>query len=241
MVAVFIRTWYDTCKTDGPVLGKEDGRPGRKKGRQVQMIAFLKGEVADLTENSVVLEINGIGYEVLVPGQVLSMLNGTGRTVKLYTYMQVREDAVVLFGFLSKDDLQMFRMLTGVSGVGPKAGLNVLSSLGTDDLRFAVLSDDAKRIAKTPGIGAKTAQKIILELKDKLDLEDVFEKKFSSGQELPETVSVAGKRAAEDAVQALVALGYGSTEALKAVRLVNPADDMDVEEILKEALKRMAF
>ena len=205
------------------------------------MIAFLKGEIADLTEGSVVLDVNGVGYEVLVPGQLLSMLEGIGSRVKLYTYMQVREDAVVLFGFLTKDDLQMFRLLTGVSGVGPKAGLNILSTLGADDLRFAILADDVKRIAKTPGIGAKTAQKIILELKDKLDLQDVFEKKSASGQITPEAAAAAGSQVVQEAVEALVALGYGSTEALKAVRSVKPAEDMDVETVMKEALKRMAF
>ncbi len=205
------------------------------------MIAFLKGEIADLTEGSVVLDVNGVGYEVLVPGQLLSMLEGIGSRVKLYTYMQVREDAVVLFGFLTKDDLQMFRLLTGVSGVGPKAGLNILSTLGVDDLRFAILADDVKRIAKTPGIGAKTAQKIILELKDKLDLQDVFEKKSASGQITPEAAAAAGSQVVQEAVEALVALGYGSTEALKAVRSVQPGEDMDVETVLKEALKRMAF
>ena len=205
------------------------------------MIAFLKAEIADLTEGSVVLDVNGVGYEVLVPGQLLSMLEGIGSRVKLYTYMQVREDAVVLFGFLTKDDLQMFRLLTGVSGVGPKAGLNILSTLGADDLRFAILADDVKRIAKTPGIGAKTAQKIILELKDKLDLQDVFEKKSASGQITPEAAAAAGSQVVQEAVEALVALGYGSTEALKAVRSVQPAEDMDVETVLKEALKRMAF
>ena len=205
------------------------------------MIAFLKGEIADLTEGSVVLDVNRVGYEVLVPGQLLSMLEGIGSRVKLYTYMQVREDAVVLFGFLTKDDLQMFRLLTGVSGVGPKAGLNILSTLGADDLRFAILADDVKRIAKTPGIGAKTAQKIILELKDKLDLQDVFEKKSASGQITPEAAAAAGSQVVQEAVEALVALGYGSTEALKAVRSVQPAEDMDVETVLKEALKRMAF
>ncbi len=205
------------------------------------MIAFLKGEIADLTEGSVVLDVNGVGYEVLVPGQLLSMLEGIGSRVKLYTYMQVREDAVVLFGFLTKDDLQMFRLLTGVSGVGPKAGLNILSTLGADDLRFAILADDVKRIAKTPGIGAKTAQKIILELKDKLDLQDVFEKKSASGQITPEAAAAAGSQVVQEAVEALVALGYGSTEALKAVRSVQPGEDMDVETVLKEALKRMAF
>ena len=205
------------------------------------MIAFLKGEIVDLTEGSVVLDVNGVGYEVLVPGQLLSMLEGIGSRVKLDTYMQVREDAVVLFGFLTKDDLQMFRLLTGVSGVGPKAGLNILSTLGADDLRFAILADDVKRIAKTPGIGAKTAQKIILELKDKLDLQDVFEKKSASGQITPEAAAAAGSQVVQEAVEALVALGYGSTEALKAVRSVQPAEDMDVETVLKEALKRMAF
>lgn len=203
------------------------------------MIAFLRGEIADLTENSLILDVNGVGYEVLVPGQLLSVVEGIGQTIKIYTYMQVREDAVVLFGFLTRDDLQMFRMLTGVSGVGPKAGLNILSAVGADNLRFAILADDAKKIAKTPGIGAKTAQKIILELKDKLDLEDAFEKKLASSQTLPAKALAEG--IVQDAVQALVALGYGSTEALKAVRAVNPTEDMEVETLLKEALKRMTF
>ena len=204
------------------------------------MIAFIKGEIADMTEGSLILDVNGIGYEVLVPGQTISMVEGIGQAVKLHTYLQVREDAVTLFGFLSKDDLQMFRMLTGVSGMGPRAGLNILSSLGADDLRFAILADDAKRIAKAPGIGAKTAKKIILELKDRLDLEEAFEKKLSSGQADRETAA-AGSQVVQDAVEALTALGYGSTEALKAVRAVNPPEDMGVEEVLKEALKRMAF
>lgn len=205
------------------------------------MIAFLKGEVADMTEGSVVLDVNGIGYEVLVPGQLLSMLEGIGQELKLYTYMQVREDAIVLFGFLTRDDLQMFKMLIGVNGVGPKAGLSIMSALGADDLRFAILADDAKKIAKTPGIGSKTAQKIILELKDKLDLEDAFEKKLASERISPEVSASAGSDVVQDAVQALVALGYGSTEALKVVRSVKPTEDMDVETVLKEALKRMAF
>lgn len=205
------------------------------------MISFLKGELADMTEGTVVLDVGGVGYEVLVPTQLLSMLEGIGQTLKLYTYMQVREDAVVLFGFLTRDDLQMFKLLIGVNGVGPKAGLNILSSLGADDLRFAILADDAKRIAKAPGIGAKTAQKIILELKDKLDLEEAFEKKLASSQISAEAMAAAGSDVMQDAVQALVALGYGSTEALKVVRSVHPTEDMDVEEILKEALKKMAF
>lgn len=194
-----------------------------------------------MTDGTVVLDVNGVGYEVLVPAQLLSMLEGIGQSLKLYTYMQVREDAVVLFGFLTRDDLMMFKLLIGVNGVGPKAGLNILSTLGADDLRFAILADDAKRIAKAPGIGGKTAQKIILELKDKLDLEEAFEKKLASSQISAEAAVAAGSDVMQDAVQALVALGYGSTEALKAVRSVKPTEDMDVEDILKEALRKMAF
>ena len=205
------------------------------------MIAFLKGEVADMTEGSIILDVNGVGYEALVPGQLLSMLEGIGQSLKLYTHMQVREDTVTLFGFLTRDDLQMFRMLISVNGVGPRAGLSILSALGADDLRFAVLADDAKRISKTPGIGAKSAQKIILELKDKLDLEEAFEKKLAAAGNAPEISAAAGDDIIQDAVQALVALGYGSTEALKAVRSVKPAENMNTEDILKEALKRMTF
>ena len=104
--------------------------------RDRDMIAFLRGTVEDMTESSLVLDVHGVGYEVLVPGQLLSSISGTGQELKLYTYMQVREDAVVLFGFLTKDDLSMFKMLIGVNGVGPKAGLAILSALGADDLRF---------------------------------------------------------------------------------------------------------
>ncbi len=203
------------------------------------MIAFLRGRVAEVAEGSLVLDVNGVGYGVLVPDRLISVLEGIGQELKLYTYMQVREDAVVLFGFMTKDDLKMFRLLIGVNGVGPKAGLSILSALGTEELCLAVLAGDAKRIAKAPGIGAKTAQKIILELKDQLDLEEAFERKFSIEQ--PTVESGPGNGAVQDAVQALVALGYGSTEALKAVRQVQPSEDMEAEEILKAALKKMAF
>ena len=218
-VAVFLPPWYDFKES--------------KRIRTKNMIAFLRGTVADLTEGSVVLDVNGVGYEVLVPGQLIDMLEGVGQELKLYTYMQVREDAVTLFGFLTRDDLQMYKMLIGVGGVGPKAGLSILSALGADDLRFAILADDARKISKAPGIGAKTAQKIILELKDKLDVEEAFEKKLASEQSSPEAYALSGNGAVQDAVEALTALGYGSTDALKAVRQVKPTEDMDAEASLK--------
>ena len=143
-----------------------------------------------------------------------------------------------LYGFLNKDDLQMFRLLLGVNGIGPKAALGVMSGLSADELRFAVLSDDVKTISKAPGIGRKTAQKMILELKDKLKLEEAFEKKMEHEQE-----SAVGGEALRDgrqeAVEALTALGYSSTDALRAVRKVTDVDPEDVEGILKAALKHL--
>ena len=152
--------------------------------------------------------------------------------------MHVREDAMILFGFLTKDDLFVFRLLLGVSGIGPKGALAILSVMTTDDLRFAVLGDDAKAIAKAPGVGAKTAQRLILELKDKLSLEDAFEQKLAKNDN---PVQNKAKGAKNEAIEALVALGYSSSEALKALNGIEITDDTDVEDILKAALKNMAF
>ena len=145
---------------------------------------------------------------------------------------------MILFGFLTKDDLFVFRLLLGVSGIGPKGALAILSVMTTDDLRFAVLGDDAKAIAKAPGVGAKTAQRLILELKDKLSLEDAFEQKLAKNDN---QVQNKAKGAKNEAIEALVALGYSSSEALKALNGIEITDDTDVEDILKAALKNMAF
>ena len=145
---------------------------------------------------------------------------------------------MILFGFLTKDDLFVFRLLLGVSGIGPKGALAILSVMTTDDLRFAVLGDDAKAIVKAPGVGAKTAQRLILELKDKLSLEDAFEQKLAKNDN---PVQNKAKGAKNEAIEALVALGYSSSEALKALNGIEITDDTDVEDILKAALKNMAF
>ena len=168
----------------------------------------------------------------------LSVSSVHGEEVKVYTYLHVREDAMILFGFLTKDDLFVFRLLLGVSGIGPKGALAILSVMTTDDLRFAVLGDDAKAIAKAPGVGAKTAQRLILELKDKLSLEDAFEQKLAKNDN---PVQNKAKGAKNEAIEALVALGYSSSEALKALNGIEITDDTDVEDILKAALKNMAF
>ena len=138
------------------------------------MISFIRGRVVDSTENSVIVETAGIGYEIFMTGTAIEKAVRSEGEIKIHTYFHVREDAMQLFGFLSRDDLRMFRLLLGVNGIGPKAALGVLAGLTADELSFAVLSDDVKTISRAPGIGKKTAQKLILELKDKLKLEDAF-------------------------------------------------------------------
>ena len=201
------------------------------------MIGYIKGTVAELSADRLILENGGIGYEIFVPASVLDAGIRQGQELKVYTYLHVREDALQLFGFQSRDELQTYRLLLGVSGIGPKAAIGILSAMSVDTLRFAVLSDDAAAIAKAPGIGKKTAQKLILELKDKFSLEEAFEKKLAENQQ--DAAEPVSEDAASEAVQALVALGYSGTEALQAVRKVEGAADMDTEAVLKAALKNL--
>lgn len=202
------------------------------------MISFIRGRAADMTETSVILEAGNIGYEIFMTGNALSRIH-IGEELKIHTYFQVREDAMQLFGFLNKDDLQVFKLLLGVNGVGPRAALGVLSGITADELRFAVLSDDVKTLSKAPGIGKKTAQKLILELKDKLSLQEAFETKLAHEQENAGVLTTGMTDARQEAVEALTALGYSSTDALRAVRMASDADSDDVEAILKAALKNM--
>ena len=198
------------------------------------MIAFVKGILDSVSEDKIIVENQNIGFEILVPGSV--ELPQVGNTVKIYTYTYVREDALQLYGFLTKDSMDMFKLLITVNGIGPKAALGILTAMDTDALRLAILSDDAKTIAKAPGIGPKTASKLILELKDKCHLEDVFggvEESFAT-----ENVS-AGADAKKDAIEALVALGYSASEAAGAVRKLQVTEEMSVEDILKLSLKNL--
>ncbi len=206
------------------------------------MISYIKGILEEKQEDCVVIDNHGIGYLIHVPGSVMERLPAAGREVKIFTHFQVKEDGMNLYGFLNQDDLQVFRMLLGVSGIGPKGALAVLTVLSADDLRFAVLAGDAKTIARAPGVGHKTAQKVILELRDKVELQDAMEKKIShqdTGEAGKIGQSSTGSAAKEEAVLALAALGYSNAEALKAVSRVEAAEDMDAEMILKQALKAM--
>ncbi len=203
------------------------------------MISYLRGTLAAFEEDKIIIDVGGVGYGVFMSGQAMGRLPAVGNEVKIHTYLNVKEDAMQLYGFLSRDDLTAFKLLIGVNGIGPKGGLGILAALSPDDLRFAVLSGDVKAICAAPGIGKKTAEKLILELKDKLNLEDTLDRIAS------EAGSVAGTEShsqiQSEAVQALVALGYGSTEALRAVRQVETEESMETEDVLKLALKYMTL
>ena len=203
------------------------------------MYAYIKGILAEITEDAIIVENQGIGYEIAVPGQVFDYLPSVGEEVKIYTYHYVREDAILLYGFLTKEDVRIFKMLIGVSGIGPKGALSILSVLPTDDLRFAILGDDAKAIAKAPGVGAKTAQRVIIELKDKLSLEDAFEQKLANQAQKAELNPAVGVK--NEAILALTSLGYSQSEALKVLQGIEISPDDQVEDVLKMALKQMAF
>ena len=202
------------------------------------MISMIRGELIAMEDEKVIVDVNGIGFGIFMPQQSMSLLPSIGTEVRLHTYLSVREDAMQLFGFLTADDLYVFKLVIGVSGIGPKGGLSILSEMTPDELRFAVMAGDANAISKAPGIGKKTAEKLIIELKDKLSIEDVLNR---SSSEVVMQPTQQNQEMQSEAVQALVALGYGSTEAMKAVKKVIAEDGDTVEDILKQALKYMMF
>ena len=146
------------------------------------MIGYVKVELVEVGESYAIIDVAKIGYQVFLSNSSIMELPSKGTTVKLYTYMNVREDAINLYGFLTKDQLEIFKLLITVSGIGPKVAIGMLSALSPDDIRFAVLGEDTKTLTKAPGIGKKTAAKLILELKDKFDLETAFNQKLAKSQ-----------------------------------------------------------
>ena len=202
------------------------------------MISYIRGELVAVEKDKIVVDVNGVGWGIYMPEQTMGRLPSIGEEVKIHTYLNVREDAMQLYGFCTRDDLEIFKLVIGVSGIGPKGGLNILSRLSADDLRFAVLSGDAKAISAAPGIGKKTAEKLIIELKDKLNLEEVLDNKANGDGFQESNTSGGTSEIQSEAVQALVALGYGSTESLRAVKKVS-AKCETVEDVLKAALKNL--
>ena len=186
------------------------------------MYAYIKGTLEEITEDAVIVETGGIGYNIKVSGTTVDLLPGIGSEVKIYTYTLVREDAFSLYGFLTRDDLEIFKKLITVSGIGPKGGLAILSVMSADALRFAVMAADAKAIARAPGIGAKTAERVILDLRDKITLEDTLR---GIGSPADAAGQAAGAGAGDnlmkrEAIEALVALGYSASDATAAVKKV---------------------
>ena len=204
------------------------------------MISYIIGEVAEISADTVVVENNGIGFNIKTSAMTIDSLPPVGDMVRIYTYLHVREDAMQIFGFLSKDELEVFKLLLNVNGIGPKGALGILSAISTDDLRFAVLSDDVNLIKSCPGVGAKTAQKLIIELKDKLRLEDAFEMAVNNNNK-KNTVQDNTVIVMNEAVEALVSLGYSSKDAIAAVKKVENIQNKNSEQILKEALKGLAI
>lgn len=201
------------------------------------MISFIRGELAEVLEDTVVVENNGIGYNIKVPMSVLADMPEYGSKVKLFTYLHVKEDAMNLYGFLSRDELEMFKMMLGVSGIGPKGALAILSTLTSNELRLAVASDDAKAIAKAPGVGLKTAQKMIIEMKGRISMPEFG---GDTTPLLPSGQDIADDARAE-AIAALTALGYSNSEAVLAVKKVAFTENMDAEAVLKASLKHLTF
>lgn len=206
------------------------------------MYAYLKGTLEEVTEDNIVVEVANIGYNVKVSTTTADLLPGLGSEVKIYTYTLVREDTFSLYGFLTRDDLEVFKKLITVNGIGPKGGLAILSVMSADALRFAIMAGDAKAIAKAPGVGNKTAERVILDLRDKISLEDTLR---GLGEPAATDTGVLSGNVGTDnlmkkeAIEALVALGYSASDATTAVKKVEVAQDTAVEDILKAALKYM--
>ncbi len=260
------------------------------------MISYIRGEILYCTDSSVVVDVGSVGMEVNVTTQTLAAMERTSGIVEFFTYLHVKEDALTLFGFTSRNELKLFKMLITVSGIGPKSALGILSQISVENLIAAIISEDSATIAKTPGVGAKSAGKIVLELKDKLTFEDMLkvgntdgilhkdhgngegmipenadqeadgnrssqkggrgqraQTGRKAGQKSPDTDNAdsAGNGAASasrdeavqlqenknEAIQALAALGYSVSDAMKAVRSIETEPGMTTEEILKQSLR----
>ncbi len=201
------------------------------------MIAYVDGIIEDITEDNAVLDVGGIGYNVRISADTAARLPGVGEHARLYTYTCVREDAFILYGFLSRNDLDIFKKCITVNGIGPKGAQAILSVMDADSLRYAILSGDTKAISKAPGIGAKTAQRLILDLKDKVKIDDSM-----IAREIAQNADVSFpdvEPQIEEAVEALVALGYGRTESINALKSIDNAADLDSGALLKAALKKL--
>ena len=203
------------------------------------MIAYVKGVLDEVLEQSVVVDVHGVGYLVHISSSTLAHLPSRGAEVKLFTYMQVKEDGQALHGFLTREELRLFSLLISVSGVGPKAAGAILSVLSPTQLIIAIVAEDAVALSRAPGVGRKTAQRILLELRDKMKSAAA---NWDHGIDLPVDAfggNVGASGPKQDAIDALLALGYGRSEAMQAV-LEAAEDGQSAEEIIRQALKKLS-
>jgi len=203
------------------------------------MIGYIKGTIEGITQDSVLVENQGIGYRIYTSSMVLGQIGAMHQETMLFTYMNVREDGIFLYGFPTTEELDTFKLLLSISGIGPKAALAILSVLSVKDLSLAIMAGDVKAITKANGVGKRGAERVIMELKDKLTIEDVFgdENDYS---DVDVNVGVSSNsNSMEDTVLALVSLGYSEFEAIRAIKQIPGAEQMESEELLKAALKKM--
>ncbi|MDD4371438.1 MAG: Holliday junction branch migration protein RuvA [Anaerostipes sp.] len=197
------------------------------------MISYIKGIITGIDHNHIIVENQGMGYGIMVPA-IDTWARWIGTTRQVFTHMHVREDDISLFGFSSQDEKEIFELLIGVNGIGPKVALSLLATLSVVDLKMAILSDDAKTIATTPGLGPKGAKKLILELKDKFDFDDMLGGESEIGD-----VSDVSDDVISLTASGLTSLGYSKSEAIAAIRKVEDADTYTPEELLKQALRKL--
>lgn len=195
------------------------------------MIAHLRGDVVLAGDRWVVIDVHGIGYQVQVTQPALVVLAHSRENVTLFTHMAVREDAITLFGFLHQSELEMFRILIGVSGIGPQTAMNLLSQIGIEEFAIAILNEDEKALTRISGIGAKSAKRLILELRDKMKS---VSKVLAAGE------SGRGSPAVNDAISALISLGFAEKESRDAVMAASSgAKSSSVQDLIKAALARL--
>lgn len=193
------------------------------------MYAYINGKIVDKANNYVVIDNGGIGYKIFMSPSVIEKLPDTGENLKVYTYYYVREDNIALYGFLSNEELRMFELLLSVSGIGAKSAIQILSSITPSSFALAVISNDVSKIVKIPGIGNKTAGRIILELKDKLKTEQTI----NQNEKITKVIDLEEKDT--EAITALQVLGYTRKEISKVLEKID-TQNLTVEEIIKKAL-----
>jgi len=201
------------------------------------MFAYIRGTLTDIDESVVIIENNGIGYGVNTSMNTIRQLPALGSEVKLNTKLIPKEDSLTLYGFYDKEELKTFELLLCVSGIGPKGALAILSTMTVSDIQFAVAGGDSKAFAAAPGVGKKTAERVIIDLKDKVDLVGAFEAKISAGvSKAAPVISVK-----EEVLEALVALGYSPSNAARALDKMTITESTTAETLLSDTLKQMSF